>query len=164
MNGLAAFTLFHVVLSLVGIVAGFVAMFGWLSARRLERWTLVFLSTTVATSATGFFFPFTQFLPSHAVGIVSLLILPVAIVGLYVFHLSGPWRWLYTVTSVMALYLNMFVLVVQLFLKVPPLQALAPTQTEAPFLVAQLLNLAFFLWLGVATTRQSKAVLVRLAA
>jgi hypothetical protein len=164
MNGLAAFTLFHVVLSLVGIMAGFVAMFGWLSARRLERWTLVFLSTTVATSATGFFFPFTQFLPSHAVGILSLLILPVAIVGLYVFHLLGPWRWLYTVTSVMALYLNMFVLVVQLFLKVPPLQALAPTQTEAPFLVAQLLNLAFFLWLGVATTRQSKAVAVRLAA
>jgi hypothetical protein len=163
MNSLAAFTLFHVLLSLVGIVAGFVAMFGWLRHRRLERWTLVFLSTTVATSATGFLFPFTQFLPSHAVGIISLLILPVAIVGYYVYHLSGPWRWLYPVASVMALYLNMFVLVVQLFLKVPPLQALAPTQTEAPFLVAQLLNLAFFIWLGVAATQQSKAVAISLA-
>lgn len=161
--GLIAFILFHVLLSLVGIVAGFVAMFAWLRHKRLERWTLVFLSTTVATSVTGFVFPFSEFLPSHAVGIISLLILPVSIAGLYVYHLKGPWRWLYTVTSVMALYLNMFVLVVQLFLKVPPLQALAPTQTEAPFLVAQLLNLAFFIWLGVATTQQSKAVAVGLA-
>jgi hypothetical protein len=163
MNALVAFTLFHVLLSLVGIVAGFVAMFGWLRHERLERWTLVFLSTTVATSVTGFLFPYTQFLPSHAVGIISLLILPVAIVGYYVYRLSGPWRWLYPVTSVLALYLNMFVLVVQLFLKVPPLRALAPTQTEAPFLVAQLLNLAFFIWLGIATAQRSKAVAVGLA-
>jgi hypothetical protein len=161
--GLTVFTLFHVLLSLVGIVAGFVAMFGWLRQKALERWTLVFLSTTILTSVTGFFFPFTHFLPSHAVGILSLVILPVAVVALYVYHLKGAFRWLYAVSSVIALYLNMFVLVVQLFQKVPVLHALAPTQTEPAFLVAQLLNLGFFIWLGVAATLRSKATALGLA-
>ena len=163
MSALAAFTLFHVALSLVGIVAGFVAMFGWLRHQALERWTLVFLTTTLATSLTGFFFPFVQFLPSHAVGIVSTLIVPVAMLGRYRYGLAGHWRWLYTVSSVAALYLNSFVLVVQLFLKVPPLHALAPTQTEPAFLAAQLATLAFFIWLGVATTLQSKRAQVSAA-
>jgi hypothetical protein len=155
--GLQVFTLVHVLVSLVGIVAGFVAMFGWIRNQVRARWTLVFLITTILTSVTGFFFPFTQFLPSHAVGILSLVILPVAVLGLYVYHLKGAWRWLYAVSAVTALYLNMFVLVVQLFLKVPPLHALAPTQAEPPFLIAQLLNLGYFIWLGVTATRKSRA-------
>jgi hypothetical protein len=117
----------------------------------------VFLVTTTLTSVTGFCFPFYQFLPSHAVGILSLLILPVAVVAHYVHHHRGPWRWLYTVSTAAALYLNMFVLVVQLFLKVPGLHALAPTQTEPAFLGAQLLNLGLHVWLGVAVTQRSKA-------
>ncbi|HTV25650.1 MAG TPA: hypothetical protein VMG12_43440 [Polyangiaceae bacterium] len=155
----------HVALSLVGIGAGFYVMYGLLARERgrapgLERWTLVFLVTTILTSATGFLFPVTQFLPSHGVGILSLLILPVAVVAKYVFHQKGPWRWLYTVSSVVALYFNMFVLVVQLFLKVPPLHALAPTQTEPAFLIAQLLNLGLHVWLGIAVTRSTAPVLV----
>jgi hypothetical protein len=157
MSFLNALTVVHVLISLVAIVAGFVAMFGWLRNKPLERWTLVFLATTIATSATGFLFPFTRFLPSHAFGILSLLILPVACVARYKYHLSGPFRWLYTVTSVLALYLNMFVLVVQLFQKVPALRALAPTQSEPPFAIAQGLNLVFFIWLGIAVTRKGKS-------
>jgi hypothetical protein len=150
-------TLVHVALSLVGIASGFYVMYGLLRHEPLERWTTVFLVTTTLTSVTGFFFPFYQFLPSHGVGILSLLILPVAGVAHYVYHHRGPWRWLYTVSAVAALYLNMFVLVVQLFLKVPGLRALAPTQTEPAFLAAQLLNLGLHVWLGVAVTQRSKA-------
>src|SRR5262245_5615606 len=146
----------HVALSQVGIGAGFYVMYGLLAHKATERWTAVFLITTILTSVTGFLFPFTQFLPSHAVGILSLVILPVAVVAKYVFQRRGAWRWLYTVSSVAALYLNMFVLVVQLFLKVPALHALAPTQTEPAFLVAQLLNLGLHIWLGVAVTRSKE--------
>jgi hypothetical protein len=151
-----ALTVVHVLISLVAIVAGFVAMFGWLRGKPLERWTLVFLSTTIATSATGFLFPFVRLLPSHAFGFLSLLILPVACVARYKYHLAGHSRRLYTVTSVVALYLNVFVLFVQLFQKVPALRALAPTQSEPPFAIAQGLNLAFFIWLGVAASRKAK--------
>jgi hypothetical protein len=158
--GLTALTLFHVLSSLIGIVAGFVALLGWLRHASARRWTLVFLITTIVTSVTGFMFPFTQFLPSHGVGILSLLVLPVAVIGRYVYRLTGAWRWLYTVSAVTALYLNVFVLFAQLFLKVPALKALAPTQTEPPFLMAQVLNLAFFIWLGVAVTLKSKAVVL----
>jgi hypothetical protein len=157
MNFLTALTLFHVLLSLAGLLGGFVVMVGWLRGKTHERWTLVFLVMTVATSVTGFLFPFTKFLPSHAFGILSLLILPVACLARYHYRLLGPWRWLFTVTSVTAQYLNMFVLIVQLFLKVPPLHALAPTQSEPPFAIAQLLNLAFFIWLGVKVTAKSKS-------
>jgi hypothetical protein len=150
-------TLVHTALSLVGIGSGFYVMHGLLTHRPLERSIGVFLATTVLTSATGFLFPFHQFLPSHGVGILSLMILPVAIVAHYAYHQQGPWRWLYTVSAVAALYLNMFVLVVQLFLKVPALHALAPTQTEPPFLLAQLLNLGLHVWLGVAVTQRSKS-------
>lgn len=150
-------TLVHVALSLVGIGSGFYVMYGLLARRPLERWTAVFLATTALTSATGFLFPFHRFLPSHGVGILSLAILPVAVVAHYAFHQQGPWRWLYTVSSVAALYLNMFVLVAQLFSKVPALHALAPTQTEPAFLVAQLLNLGLHVWLGVAVTQRSKS-------
>ena len=150
----------HVLLSLVGIGSGFYVMFGLLGRKPHERWTAVFLVTTVLTNVTGFLFPFTRFLPSHGVGILSLLLLPIAVVAKYIFHQRGAWRWLYTVTSVAALYLNVFVLVVQLFLKVPRLRALAPTQTEPAFLVTQLLALALHVWLGIAVTKSSAAVLV----
>jgi hypothetical protein len=156
---MAILTLVHVALSLVGIGAGFYVMYGLLVRKPLDRWTAVFLLTTILTSVTGFLFPFIQFLLSHAFGILSLLILPVAVVAQYVYHQKGPWRWLYSVSSVTALYLNMFVLVVQLFLKVPALRALAPTQTEPAFMVAQLLNLGLHVWLGIAVTRTPVAAL-----
>jgi hypothetical protein len=155
-SGLALFTLFHVLLSLAGIVAGAVVAVGLLRQRQLERWTVLFLSTTILTSVTGFFFPFTRFLPSHAVGIVSLLALPIAVVARYVFHLAGGWARAYAVTSVFALYLNVFVLIVQLFQKVPFLRALAPTQTEPAFALAQVTNLTLFIALGVLGTLKSK--------
>src|SRR6266699_1941130 len=139
-----AFTLVHVMISLVGIVSGFVVIFGLLAGKRLDRWTALFLASTVATSVTGFGFPFDHLLPSHVVGVISLLVLAVAIIALYARHLSGAWGRLYVITAMVALYLNVFVLVVQLFQKVPTLKALAPTQSEPPFVLAQLALLALF--------------------
>jgi hypothetical protein len=162
--GMTPFTLFHVIISLVGIATGLVVMIGMLTQKPLGAWVAVFLGTTIGTSVTGFLFPFTQFLPSHGVGIISLLILPVAVVGRYFFHLKGAWSWLYTASSVAALYLNVFVLIVQLFLKVPALRALAPTQTEPAFALAQGLNLALFVWLGVVVTLRAKRATARLPA
>src|SRR5438876_5351091 len=121
---LTAFTLFHVVLSLVGILSGFVVLAGFLSAKRRNGWTAVFLVTTVLTSVTGFLFPFHKFLPSHATGIVSLLVLAVAIPALYVFHLAGPWRLTYVIGGGIALYLYVFVLVVPVFMNFSSLKAL----------------------------------------
>ena len=121
---------------------------------RLEGWTALFLATTVLTSVTGFFFPSTGFGPAHAVGILSLVVLAAAIVALYFFHLAGPWRWIYTVGAVLALYLNVFVAVVQAFQKLPPLAALAPTQSEPPFLIAELVMMAIFIVLGVVAVKR----------
>jgi len=146
---LTAFTLFHVALSLVGILSGFVVVAGFMSAKRSNGWTALFLTTTVLTSVTGFLFPLHKFLPSHAVGIVSLIVLAVAIPALYVFRLAGPWRLTYVIGSVIALYLNVFVLVAQLFMKVPALKALAPTQSEPPFLGTQVVVMLVFIVLGV---------------
>ena len=145
----AAFTLFHVVLSLIGIVAGIVVLIGMLRSQRLEGWTALFLATTVLTSVTGFFFPRDQILPSHIVGIISLVVLAVAILALYVYRLAGSWRWIYVASAVLALYLNVFVAVVQAFLKVPFLNALAPTQSEPPFAIAQGVVLVIFVVLGI---------------
>jgi hypothetical protein len=125
-----------------------------LAGKRLGGWTGVFLATTVATSVTGFGFPFDHFLPSHGVGILSLVVLAIAMVALYSFHLAGAWRRIYAVCAVIALYLNVFVLVVQAFEKVPPLRALAPTQSEPPFAIAQLLVLALFVALGIAAAKK----------
>ena len=141
---LRTFTIMHVVLSVVGIGSGLVVLHGLLTRKRLDRWTALFLASTVATSGTGFGFPFDHLLPSHKVGILSLLVLAVAIVARYVFHLAGAWRGMYVVSAAVALYLNVFVLVVQLFEKVPALRAMAPTQKEPPFLVVQLVVLALF--------------------
>ena len=145
---LEVFTLFHVILSLVGIVSGFVVVFGLIGSKRLDGWTAWFVWTTAATSLTGFLFPFHEFLPSHGVGIVSLIVLVLAIAARYLYHLAGAWRRTYAITAVIALYLNFFVLIVQLFRKVPALETLAPTQSEPPFQIAQLVALLFFAWLG----------------
>ena len=144
-----ALTLVHVLLSLVGIISGFVVLVGMFDSRRLESWTALFLITTVMTSVTGFLFPFTKLLPSHIFGIISLAVLAIAAAARYSFRLKDSWRWIYVATALFALYLNTFVLVVQAFLKVPALQALAPTQAEPPFAIAQGVVLVFFLYVGV---------------
>jgi hypothetical protein len=119
--GMTTFTFVHVLLSLIGIFSGFVVVFGMLAAKHLDGWTALFLVTTVLTSVTGFLFPFHKFLPSHGVGIVSCIVLAFALLGRYAFHLAGAWRRIYVITAVIALYLNVFVLIAQLFQKVPHL-------------------------------------------
>ena len=146
--GMTTFTFVHVLLSLIGIFSGFVVVFGLLVAKRLDGWTTLFLASTVLTSVTGFLFPFHGFLPSHGVGILSLLALAIAIFARHGRHLTGLWRRTYVITAVIALYLNVFVLIVQLFQKVPALKAIAPTQSEAPFKVTQLVALVIFVVLG----------------
>lgn len=149
----STFTMLHVILSLVGIFAGFVVVFGMFSSKTLEGWTALFLATTVLTSATGFLFPREHILPSHIVGVISLVVLAIAIYALYSRHLAGSWRWIYVVGAVVALYLNVFVAVFQSFLKLPALNALAPTQSEPPFLVAQSVVLLIFIALAVMAIR-----------
>ena len=149
----STFTAFHTILSLVGILAGLVALYGWLASRHLAAWTALFLGTTVLTSVTGYFFPRDQILPSHVVGALSLVLLALAIAALYGYRLAGAWRWIYVATATIALYLNVFVLVVQGFLKVPMLNALAPTQKEPPFLIAQAVVLVLFAVLGFVAVR-----------
>ena len=149
----STFTLIHVVLSLVGIFAGLMVVFGMFGSKKLDGWTALFLATTVLTSVTGFFFPFDHILPSHIVGIVSLVVLAIAILALYALRLAGPWRWIYVVSAVVALYLNVFVGVVQAFQKLPLLASLAPTQSEPPFLIAQSFVLLIFLVLGAVAVR-----------
>jgi hypothetical protein len=142
--GLKIFTLFHVALSLIGIASGFVVTCGLLTARRLDRWTAVFLATTIATSATGFFFPVHHFTPAHAFGILSLLVLGPAVIARYRRALAGNWRWIYVLGVMIGFYFNFFILIVQAFRRVPALKALAPTQTEPPFKLTQLVALAAF--------------------
>jgi hypothetical protein len=151
--GITTFTLIHVVLSLVGIVAGLVVAGGLVGGRRLDGWTGLFLVTTFLTNVTGFGFPFVSFLPSHGVGILSLVVLPVVIAARYWKDLTGGWRRVYVVGTVLALYLNVFVLIVQLFRRLPALIAAAPTQKEPPFLVTQLIVLVLFVWLGAAAVK-----------
>ena len=151
---LANFTLLHVVISLIGIVAGAVVVFGMFGSQRMPGWTALFLVTTILTSATGFLFPFTKLLPSHIVGIISLVLLAVAVLALYVFGAAGSWRWIYVATAVLAFYLNAFVAVAQSFLKIAPLKQLAPTGTELPFVIAQGLLLVIFIALFVGAVRR----------
>jgi hypothetical protein len=146
---LSAFTLFHVVLSLVGIASGLVVLYGLLESKRLDGWTAIFLTTTVATSVTGFLFPFHGITRGHIVGLLSLVVLVIAILARYRYRLAGGWRPTYVVTSVIALYLNVFVGVVQAFEKVPALRAIAPTHSEPPFAATQLVVLAIFATLAV---------------
>jgi len=146
---LRAYTIIHTLISLVGIFTGLVVLFGLLVGKRLDGWTNWFLITTVLTSVTGFFFPFHGFTPAIALGIMSLIVLAVAIFARYPRRLAGHWRWIYVVTAVIALYFNVFVLVVQAFEKIPALHAMAPTQTEPPFKLTQLVVLAIFVLLGI---------------
>jgi len=159
---MTTFTLVHVAISLVGIGAGLVVVFGLLRGMRLDAWTAVFLASTVATSVTGFAFPADRVLPSHIIGGISLLVLAVAIYARYARGLVRGWRTAYVVGAVLALYLNAFVLVVQLFIRVPALHALAPTQSEPAFQAAQLCLLVLFVALGVGAVlgfrRQGAAV------
>jgi hypothetical protein len=161
--GLSTYTFIHVVISLIGIFSGVVVMFGLLAANRLSTWTAIFLVTTVATSLTGFGFPFEHLLPSHIVGAISLVALAVAILARYGRHLAGAWRTIYVITAMIALYLNVFVLVVQSFLKIRALHALAPTQTEQPFKVAQLVVLIAFVVLTIFAVKQFRHEGVRAA-
>jgi hypothetical protein len=156
--GMDAFTFVHVVLSLIGIATGFIVILGFVANAGMPGLTAIFLLTTVLTSATGFGFPFTKLLPSHIVGIISLVILAVAVYALYGARLSGAWRWVYVVAASAALYLNVFVLIVQLFQKVPSLHAVAPTQSETPFVGAQGLTLLIFVALGYLSVRRFHVV------
>jgi hypothetical protein len=151
---LETFTLVHVVISLVGIGSGLIVMYGLLTAKRLNGWTALFLLTTVLTSVTGFGFPFDHLLPSHKVGIISLVVLAIAILARYPLRLAGAWRGVYIVTASIALYLNVFVLVVQSFEKVAALRALAPKQNEPPFLVAQVAVLVIFVVLTIMAAKK----------
>jgi hypothetical protein len=151
---LSTLTTVHVVLSLMGIATGFLVLRAMLGAERMAGLTAVFLITTVLTSVTAFMFPFNTLLPSHVVGGISLVVLAIALAALYAFHLDGAWRWVYAVTAVAALYFNVFVGVAQAFQKVAFLHALAPTQSEPPFAIAQLIVLALFVWLGYLAVRR----------
>ena len=154
---LATYTAVHVAISLVGIGSGLVVLFGLLNNKNFPGWAGLFLATTVATSVTGFGFPVAHFLPSHGVGILSLIALAVAIAALYKFHLAGGWRRTYVICAVVALYFNCFVLVVQSFEKVAALKALAPTQTEPPFAIAQVVVLGLFVFAGIQAARRFRA-------
>jgi len=146
-------TLVHVALSIVGIVAGLVLVGGLMAGTRLDGWLGLFLATTALTNATGFLFPFQAVLPSHIVGLISLLILPVPVIARYGRQLAGPWRRAFVVSSVVVLYFNVLVLMVQLFQKVPGLIVIAPTQKAPAFVVTQLLVVVMFAALGRAAVR-----------
>ena len=146
---LRAYTAFHVVISLLGILAGFVVMAGMLTASPLDGWTAFFLITTIATSVTGFFFPAKRVTPAHVVGVISMVVLALAVYARYSADLTGSWRWIYVATAVAAQYFNVFVLVVQMFQKIPSLNVLAPTQKERPFQLAQAAVLFVFVAWGV---------------
>ena len=145
---ISSFTALHVIISLVAIVSGVIVVLGMLGSHRLAGLTALFLATTLLTSATGFLFPIKNFTPALAVGVLPLILLLIALIGLYSRRLRGSWRWMYVVTAITALWFNVFVLIVQAFLKVPTLHAFAPAGNEPPFLIAQGGVLAVFVVLG----------------
>ncbi|MBR1195024.1 hypothetical protein JQ634_04395 [Bradyrhizobium sp. AUGA SZCCT0240] len=156
---IATFVLVHVAISLIAIVIGLIVMFGMLGSKRQPGLTAIFLLTTILTSATGFVIPpllFEKMLPSHLFGLLSLVLLAIACFALYIMNLRGAWRWIYALTALVALYLNVFVLVVQSFLKVPALHALAPSvpPAEPPFAVAQGIVLVFFVIVIIGVIRR----------
>ena len=151
---LGTFTIVHTAISLIGIASGLVVAYGLLGGKRVEKWTALFLLTTVLTSVTGYFFPVEHILPSHKVGAISLLVLAIALLARYSFRMAGAWRRTYVVSAMIALYLNVFVLVAQLFMKVPALHAMAPTGQEPPFLISQLVVLVVFIWLSTAAVKR----------
>jgi hypothetical protein len=146
---LQIYTAIHTLISLIAIFTGLVVAIGMLASKRLDNWTKWFLITAVATTVTGFFFPFHGFTPAIGLGIISLPFLALTIFARYPKQLAGPWRGIYATGAVICLYFNVFVLVVQLFEKVPTLRSIAPTQTESPFKLTQLIVLAIFVLLGI---------------
>ena len=151
---LHAFTQFHVALSLIGILSGLVVVLGMLASRQLNSVTALFLVTTILTNLTGFLFPFHGVTPGIVIGILSLIVLLLAILVRYAFHYAGGWRATYVITSVIALWFNVFIFIVQSFEKLPSLNALAPTQTETPFKVTQLVVLIAFIVLAIRAVRK----------
>ena len=156
---LATYTLTHVVISLIGIAAGFAVMVGMIKNRRLDRMTALFLLTTVLTSLTGFGFlayglPPGGFSPGIAIGIISTVVLVVTLYARYGAQMLGSWRWIYVFTAVLAQYLNFFVLIVQSFQKIPTLHELAPNGKEPPFAIAQGVALVIFVAWGILALRQ----------
>ncbi len=153
---LSTFTTVHVIISLIAIVSGIIVMFGLLGSNGMPGLTAIFLLFTILTSATGFLFPFTQLLPSHMIGILSLVLLAIACIALYGMKLSGVWRWIYVLTAMISLYLNVFVLVIQSFLKIPALHALAPSvpPAEPSFAVVQGIVLIFFIIVIIGAVRR----------
>jgi hypothetical protein len=163
--GMSLVVFAHVVISLIGIAAGFVAMFGMLGSNRMPGWTALFLATTILTNVTGFLIPpfvFDKLLPSHMIGALSLLLLAIACVALYGQKLSGAWRWIYVLTALLSLYLNTFVLVIQSFLKIGPLHALAPSvpPSEPPFAILQGIVLVFFVIMIIGAIRRFRPLAV----
>jgi hypothetical protein len=156
---LSTFVTVHVIISLIGIVAGIIVMFGMLGSNRMPGLTAIFLLFTILTSATGFLIPpllSEKLLPSHMIGILSLVLLAIACIALYGMKLSGAWRWIYVVTAMTSLYLNIFVLIIQSFLKVPALHALAPSvpPSEPPFAIVQGIVLLFFVIVIIGAVRR----------
>ena len=143
------FTLIHVAISLVAIISGLFVLYGLLDSDRMDRWTGLFLLTTLATTVTGFMFPFEKLLPSHIFGILTLIVLVPVLYARYRAKMHGAWRIIYVLGGMFVLYLNVFVLVVQVFLKIPAANQLAPTQAEPPFLIAQGAVLVAFAMLSV---------------
>src|SRR5438876_11310296 len=160
-SNLSPFTKLHVVISLIGIGSGLVVMAGLLVRQKLNRWSALFLISTVLTSVTGFFFPFHGVTPAIVVGIISLVLLAVAIFARYGRHLAGGWRKTYVVSAVIALYMNVFVLIVQSFLKIPALKEFAPTQNDPPFKLTQFVVLVVFIALGVVAAIRFRSEAVR---
>jgi hypothetical protein len=152
--GMTTFTFVHVVISLVAIFSGLVTVFGMIAGKRLDGWTGLFLFMTVLTSVTGFMFPYHGFTPAIGVGILSLVALAMAILARYRRHLVGGWRRTYVISAVIALYLNVFVLVVQLFEKVPVLHTMAPKGSEPPFLITQAIVMVIFVVLGILAAKK----------
>src|SRR5215475_10215607 len=153
---LSAFTIVHVIISLTAVVAGLVVMFGMLGSRRMPGLTAIFLIFTILTSVTGFMFPFNGITPGILIGILSLVLLAIACFARYGTKLDGAWRWIYALTALVSLYLNIFVLVIQSFLKVPALHALAPSvpPAEPPFAIAQGIVLVFFVLAIIGVIRR----------
>jgi hypothetical protein len=153
---LSAFTMVHVIISLIGIASGFVVLSGLLGSNRMAGMTALFLITTILTNATGFLFPFEKLLPSHIIAILSLVLLAISCLALYGMKLSGAWRWIYVVTALLSLYFNVFVLVIQSFLKIPALTALAPGNPPAGpvFAVVQGVVLVFFVLVIIGAIRR----------
>lgn len=161
--GMPTFTFVHTALSLVALVSGLVVVFGLIGSRALPAWTAIFLVTAVATSATGFGFPFEKLEASHWIGIVSLVALAIAILARYVFHLAGLWRWVYAVTATVGAYFLVFVTIAQAFKKIPALHAMAPTLSEPPFAISQLAGLVVFIVLMILAVLKFRPAAASLA-